>query len=208
MWVTNAPGLLKFATSNMKQFDDSGLDITESLKMSREPLYKAESMGQQVCSGWFIARDGHGYWHNGMTGGFSSYMGLSREMDYAVVVLANGAAFETTICGEKILQSLAGMDPDPIELEIEEKIDDAILERLVGTYHSSMGFDMFITSANGRLFTEITGQQPLVLFRVSDHRFRIKLVDAEIEFEVPEDDNATSVTLFQNGMEIKCERKD
>jgi len=208
MWVTNTPGLLKFAVANMKKFDDSGEDITESLRLAREPLYKSESMGQQICSGWFIARDGQGYWHNGMTGGYSSYMGLTREMDLAVVVLTNGKAFETTIIGEKILQAVAGMNPDPIEIEVAEKLDIEYTDRLVGVYHSAMGFDMTVTASRGKLFAQITGQQALRLSAVSAHRFKYKLVDAEIEFELPEEGEASSVTLFQNGMEIKCERKE
>lgn len=208
MWVTNAPGLLEFAVANMKQFDDSGEDITESLRLAREPLYKSESMGQQICSGWFIARNGHGYWHNGMTGGYSSYMGLTREMDLAVVVLTNGKAFETTIIGENILKAVAGMNPDPIEIEIAEKLDESTTDRLIGVYHSAMGFDMIISAARGKLFAQITGQQALELALVSGNRYKIKLVDAQLEFDVPDEADASSVSLFQNGMEIKCERKE
>lgn len=208
MWVSNAPGLLKFAVANLKAFDDSGEDITESLRLAREPLYKSEEMRQQVCSGWFIARDGQGYWHNGMTGGFSSFMGLNRELDLAVVVLANGAGFETTVVGEKILQSIAGMNPDPIVIEIQEKLESSYTDRLVGIYRASLGFDMTISASRGKLFAQITGQQALELAQVAENRFKIKLVDAQLGFDVPENGNATSVTLFQNGMEIKCERKE
>ncbi len=203
MWVTNAPGLLKFAMANLEDGDD---DIHKSLAMSREPLFTLEGMGQ-ICFGWFIAGDGSTYWHNGMTGGYSSYMAVNRDLDIAVVVLANGAALETTAVGEKIFQSIAGMNPDPIKIEAGDKLDKDYTDQLVGVYKSTVGFDMTISAARGRLFAQLTGQQALRLVPVSENRFRFKQVDAELLFDVPEEGQATSVTLFQHGMEIKCERK-
>ncbi len=204
MWVTNAPGLLKFAMANLVDGYD---DIHESLAMSREPMFKDEEMGQ-ICFGWFIAGDGSTFWHNGMTGGYSSYMAVNHDLDLAVVLLANGAALETTTIGTKIIQAIAGLNPDPIAIEIPEKLDKAYTDQLVGVYKSTVGFDMTISAVRGRLFAQITGQQALEVVAVSKDRFRYKQVDAEIGFDVPEEGQASRVTLFQNGMEIKCERKE
>ncbi len=204
MWVTSAPGLMKFAMANLVDGDDG---IHKSLALAREPMFAIEGRGQ-VCFGWFIAADGSSYWHNGMTGGYSSYMAVNRDLDIAVVVLANGASLEITAVGEKILQSLAGMNPDPIAVELPEKLDEAFTDRLVGVYTSRAGFDMTISAARGRLFAQVTGQQALELAAVSENRFRFKQVDAELEFDVPEEGQASRVTLFQNGMEIECERKE
>ncbi len=202
MWVTNAPGLMGFAIANIEGGDS---DIHESLKLSREPLFTVEGMGK-ICSGWFISGDGSTYWHNGMTGGYSSYMAVNPTHDVAVVILANGAAFETTIIGEKIIQSVMGMDPEPIEIEIHEKLEASYTDRIVGVYRSTFGFDMTITSTRGKIFAQITGQQALALTPVSENRFAYRAVQAEIEFTLPDEGNASSVTLFQNGMEMKCER--
>lgn len=204
MWITNAPGLLNFAVANITGGDE---DVHDSLELSREPLFTIEGQGN-ICSGWFIYGDGSTYWHNGMTGGYSSYMAVNPKRDVAIVMLTNGAAFETTIIGLNVLQAVMGMDPDPISFEVAEKLDESYTDRIVGVYHSEMGFDMTISASRGKLFAQITGQQALELSAVSTNRFKYKLVDAEIEFELPEEGEATSVTLFQNGMEIKCERKE
>lgn len=208
MWVTDAPGLLKFAMANLD--DPKGQhegEIYESLAMSREPLFDLGN-GGKICSGWFRAADGTTYWHNGKTGGYSSYMAVNPGFDTAVVLLTNGAAFETGAIGEKIIQAVFGMNPEPITIEPIEKLDPALTDRLVGVYHSTVGFDMMITVTRGRLFTQLTGQQPLELIKGENDRFRIKVVDAEIGFEMPKEGEAISATLFQNGMEIRCERKE
>ncbi len=204
MWVTDAPGLLGFAIASLGEHDG---EVYESIKLSQAPLFDLE-MGRRVCSGWFRASDQSTYWHNGMTGGYSSYMAVNPAFDAAVVLLTNGAAEETTIIGEKIIQGVFGLNPAPIKIEKSEKLDEEFTARLVGTYHSVLGFDMFITAARGKVFVQITGQQPLELVFLSGNRFRIKLVDAELEFDAAENAVAASVTLFQNGREIKCERVD
>tara|TARA_R110002073_G_scaffold118918_1_gene258263 strand:- start:100548 stop:101939 length:1392 start_codon:yes stop_codon:yes gene_type:complete len=209
MWVTNAPGLLKFAMASIYPKDGTHAgDVYQSVENSRETLYDIES-GGNLCSGWFKSPDGSTFWHNGMTGGYSSYMAVNPKHDGAVVLLSNGAAIETTIIGEKIIQELFGIVSDPISTAPKVAVDDEELDKLIGVYNSATyGFDMTISEAQGNLLVQLTGQQPLALAALSEIRFKIKIVDAEIEFDVPEEGNATSVTLFQNGMEIKCERKD
>ena len=204
MWIANAPGLMKFAIANIEGGDD---DVHDSIALAQESLYKFEG-NQQICHGWFMYGDGTTLWHNGMTGGYSSYMAINPTHDVAVVMLTNGATFDTTKIGLNILQSVMGMDPEPIKIEVHEKLEESYTDRLVGVYESTMGFDFTISAARGRLFGQITGQQPLELVPVSENRFGVKLVDAELEFELPEEGNATVVTLFQNGMEIKSTRKE
>ena len=204
MWVTNAPGLLKFAVANLGEHEG---EIYESLTLAREPLFDLGN-GQKICSGWFIAGDGSTYWHNGMTGGYSSYMAVNPTFNATVVILTNGASLQTTAVGEKIIQSVFGMNPAPISLEPGDQLDEAYTDRLVGVYHSALGFDMTITATRGRVFAQITGQQALELIKTGETRFKIRLVEAELEFDLPEEGEAKSVTLFQNGREIKCERKE
>jgi len=209
MWVTTAPGLLNFAIASLEASDDAQDDIHRSIAISQESLFdlgNGSGLGGQVCHGWFIARDGMTYWHNGMTGGYSAYMAANPANDTAVVILANGAGFETTAIGEKIIQAVLGMDPEPIKVDIPKQIDAEVLARIEGIYHSELGFDITISSTRGRLFGQVTGQQPLELIELPDGRFRVKLVDAQVGFELSEEGNATSMTLYQNGMVMKCER--
>ena len=215
MWVTTAPGLLSFAIAGLEASKEADKAIHRSIALSQASLFdlgNGDGLGGQVCHGWFIARDGQTFWHNGMTGGYSSYMAVNQQHNTAVVMLANGAGFETTAIGEQIIQAVLGLDPEPLALEAPERLDAEYLARIEGNYHSQLGFDMTVSSTRGRLFVQLTGQQPLEVLRVTEgetkDRFRIKVVDAQIGFELPEEGNATSLTLFQNGMEMKCERTE
>lgn len=206
LWSATTPALMSFAIANLRDADKHDQAVYKSLKSAREPLYMVEEMGQQICFGWFIARDGQSYWHNGMTGGYSSYMGINREHDAAVVVLTNGATFSTTAAGEKIFQELLGMSPEPVTPDIPQRLDDAYTQRLIGDYQSQWGMGIEITSAHGFIYARVTNQQALRVDKVSENRFGYSIVDAQLGFELPKEGEATAVTLFQNGMEMKCER--
>jgi len=171
-------------------------------------LFLAKEMGQQVCFGWFIARDGQSHWHNGMTGGYSSYMGVNKDLGIAVVVLTNGATFATTVAGEKLFQELAGMHPDPMDLSPPEPINPQMQRRLAGRYHSSVGFDIETRVEHGMLFARVTNQTFNRLHPVEgEGRFRYDAIDAELGFEFSDNlGPATAVTLYQGGREMKCVR--
>lgn len=212
LWVTTAPELMRFALANLKEGDEHVGGIYKSLEMARQPLHFAESMGQQVCFGWFIARDGKSYWHNGMTGGYSSYMGLNRDMDAAVVVLTNGATFKTTLAGEKIFQELAGMSPEPVNVTRPKPIAEDLAARLRGTYRSIYAFDIEIVIERGMLYARLTNQtfnrlHPVDEVNAGEARFAYDGIDAALGFELPDEGaKASSVTLYQNGQEMKCGR--
>lgn len=205
LWSTTAPQLITFAMENLREVNEDSLDIYESLTNARETMF--DSGFGRVGFGWMLAMDGSSYWHNGQTGGYSSYMGINREYDAAVVVLSNGATFNTTLAGEKIFQALLGMDPDPVKIDVPQRLDDSYINRLLGTYNSTFGFAIEITSANGFIYARVTNQNAYRVDKVGEHRFRYSVADAELGFELPEgEDPAPSVTLFQNGMEMKCVR--
>lgn len=202
MWVASAPAMLKYAIANIEGGEG---DVYESLELAREPLAD-NAWGGKVCFGWMIAGDGETWWHNGMTGGYSSYMAVNPEREIAVVVLSNGVTGYTTPAGTKIFQELAGMDVEPVEIKVTEKIDEDYAERLVGNYKSPI-LEMIITTANGKLFAMVKGQPAFLVVPVEGaHRFRYEAVDAELGFDVPEKGEAGSVTLYQNGAEYECIR--
>jgi len=205
MWVASVPAMLEFAVAN---FEDGDGDVFESLEMAREPLAD-NAWGGKVGFGWMLAGDKTTWWHNGMTGGYSSYMAVNPTLEIAVVVLSNGASGYTTPAGTKIFQELAGMDVEPVKIKVAEKIDEDYAARLVGNYKSSI-LEMTITTKNGKLFAMVKGQSAFLVVPVEGEiggdRFRYQAVDAELGFDVPVEGEATSVTLYQNGVEYVCER--
>ena len=214
MWTATAPALMAFAKANLRAPSENEAghqaDIYTAMELARQPLFSIKEMGQQVCMGWFIAGDGQSRWHNGMTGGYSSYLGINRDLGIAIVVLTNGASLYTTAAGEKIFQEVAGMHPDPIAPPIPHKLNDEETTKLVGTYRSQLGFDIDITTTHGLIYARLTRQpanrlHPVKEAKPGEKRFRYDGIDAELGFAMGEG-KASAVTLYQNGMEMRCER--
>ncbi|MBO6741116.1 MAG: serine hydrolase [Phycisphaerales bacterium] len=207
LWSATAPELITFAMENLRETNEDSLEIYESLTNARETMF--DTGYGKVAFGWMLAMDGSTYWHNGQTGGYSSYMGINHVFDTAVVVLANGATHATTNAGAKLLQELIGMNPEPMQLEAPDRLDDAYLERILGVYRSEWGFDITFTSAHNLLYARVTNQNAYRVDKVGDDRFGYSAVPAELQFAFDEEGGvASSVTLFQNGAETKCVRVD
>ena len=63
------------------------------------------------------------------------------------------------------------------------------------------GFSIVITRDGTRLFEQATGQGKFELFAKNDLEFYLTVVDAQITFQV-KNDEIESLTLFQNGQEM------
>ncbi len=91
--LSSVSDLSKFA---MAQFVESD----EVLALTRESTYGGYHMGGAIAGiglGWMI-RDVEGqdwYWHNGGTGGYSSFMQLDVQNRDAVIILSNVSAFNS-----------------------------------------------------------------------------------------------------------------
>jgi CubicO group peptidase (beta-lactamase class C family) len=67
--------------------------------------------GSSIALNWFHIEATDSYWHNGGTGGYSSYALFSPGDDYALIVLFNTAGDKDTFAdklGQHIAQRLAG----------------------------------------------------------------------------------------------------
>ena len=157
--------------------------------------------------GWMIAGDGSTRWHNGQTGGYQSMILVSRKLKLATVLLCNTAGSETDQLAEQIFQSAAGMNVTPRDFTNRVVVKPEVVSRLTGNYELTPQITIRVTANNGRIMAQLTGQQALSLQPKSDVLWRYQAVDAELRFELPEQGNATSVTLLQFGREIPAPRK-
>ena len=58
-----------------------------------------------------------------------------------------------------------------------------------------------------KLSTRANGQQRFRVYPESTTRFCLKVVDAEVEFQVEDDGSVPFLTLYQNGREIVFDRE-
>jgi CubicO group peptidase (beta-lactamase class C family) len=67
--------------------------------------------GMHIALNWFRVDASGSFWHNGATGGYSSFALFNPDADYAVVVLSNTAVGDppfTDLLGKHIVERLAG----------------------------------------------------------------------------------------------------
>ncbi|MBX3394216.1 MAG: serine hydrolase [Phycisphaerae bacterium] len=82
-----------------------------------------------------------------------------------------------------------------IELPVE------VLKRYEGRYQLTPGMIFDVKLEGKQLTVMLTGQPRFPLFAASETEFFLKVVDAQITFNVDESDRATSLTLHQSGMD-------
>jgi CubicO group peptidase (beta-lactamase class C family) len=198
--------MLKLVEATLSQGDDGPhRAITRSTKRRFTLPNAPAGMGL----GWHIAQDGSTLWHNGQTGGYHSAMFVDALRGTGVVVLSNGADPTVGVVAERIIQMLAGIPVVPPNVRQSIDVAERQLDRLVGVYPSTHGFTIYVTREGNALMAQLTNQAPLRVWAESPTRFFYRDVKAELEFEIDEETGkAACVTLFQHGMEMRCERKE
>ncbi len=83
--------------------------------------------------------------------------------------------------------------------EEEITVSGEILQKYVGKYQLAPDFHIEITLEKSRLFAQATAQPRFELFPKNELEFYLKVVDAQIKFNVDKEGEAVSLALFQNG---------
>ncbi len=169
----------------------------------------AGSPNMRIGLGWMVLNGPTGplIWHNGITGGFNSFIGYAPEGKIGAVVLAN-AVTQTGIedLGFHLLEPSLPLAPQPQQREAIS-IDPALLPRYAGTYRLGPEFDLVVTTQGGRLFVQASGQERLEVLPESQTEFFYTVVDAQISFTLDEDGAVTGLVLHQNGQDIPGSRQ-
>lgn len=100
---------------------------------------------------------------------------------------------------QDVLEKL-GEDISVIVKNIE--ISEAVLDTYLGIYQLAPEFLITVTRNGRQLLAQATGQQQFELFPSSEHKFYLKVVDAQVTFNVSNEGIVESLTLHQNGQDM------
>ena len=197
------PEKLTAATAN-------GKTLPDAIRMTHE-IRADVGNGMHIGLNWFRNDDTGSYWHNGGTGGFSSYAIFNPEKDFAVIVLSCTAPDADTFTdklGMHIAQRLTGLPAVAIYREMPKAVavDPKVLDGLVGSYALAPTFVLTFTREGDKFYTQATGQPKFEVFAKSDKEYFLKVVDAQLTFVVGADGKATSVILHQGGRDQEAKR--
>ena len=159
----------------------------------------------KVGLGWHVMNydDKEIIWHNGGTGGYTSFMGWIKGTDKGVVVLNNSTENVDYIGLNALVSSYPLKKIKPI-VDLAENV----LEQYIGRYELAPGFILSVSKDGKQLSAMATGQSSLPIYPEAEDKFFYKLVDAKLEFQKNDNGIIQSVTLLQAGQQIIGKKLD
>ena len=197
--------MLRFIQANLAPPDGS---LGKAMELAWKQHRPADGQDFAMGLGWHIARDGQTRWHNGQTGGYHSMILISRELEAGVVVLCNTASGRIDALAESIIRAMAGMKVEPAKIAQAKVIPADVVERLQGRYQLAPAFILSVRSDGQKLFVQATNQAEFRVYAESETRWKYRVVDASLTFELPPQGTASAVTLHQNGRDMRAARID
>lgn len=161
------------------------------------------------CGLMIHATKGHlEYEHGGGIEGFNTEMAYYPDDKLTVIVLANlnGGApgdiagkLAAVVHGEKVV----------LQSERKEiKVPHEVLAKYVGYYELAPGIFINMSLDGDKFFTQLTGQPKFEVFAETEKDFFLKVVDAQLTFEMDGQGKVTDVVLHQNGQDQTAKRSE
>lgn len=177
-------------------------DAIAAASVKRKPV----NYDTQIGLAWMVTETSSGdiVWHNGGTGGFTTFIGFHPASRTGVVVLSNSDTGVNDIGMHLLNRDIPLTEPKP--KPVEAVIDPKLLDGYVGRYQLAPNMVFEITRDDDKLFAQLTDQPRLRLFPEGGHRFFYKDVEAAITFVQSDRGPSPSLTLHQFGNDISAPR--
>jgi serine-type D-Ala-D-Ala carboxypeptidase/endopeptidase len=137
------------------------------------------------------------------------------ERDYFYKVVDAQITFESDGKGKAaglVLHQNGDHHANRIESEAPPKehrqvlIDTKLFDGYVGSYQLAPNFILTVSREGSQLFVQATGQTKIEAFAEGERNFFLKVVDAQITFDIDGRGRATGLTLHQNGLDQPAKR--
>lgn len=154
---------------------------------------------------WMIHHTPQGdvVWHNGETGGYSSFMGFTSDGRRGVVILANATGAPQELGFAALLPSA----PLPV-VHKAIAVPSAQLDAYVGQYMLAPGFALNVTRRDDQLFAQAVGQTAFPIFASAHDAFFAKVAAITIDFERDAAGKIDALILHQGGIDRRARRTD
>jgi D-alanyl-D-alanine-carboxypeptidase/D-alanyl-D-alanine-endopeptidase len=208
--ISSANDMLTFASASSGLVETPLAPAFRVIEAEQLPIGEHASVGL----GWHLVRRNEGavVWHNGGTGGFSTFAAYDRRAGSAVVVLSNVATrggvddIGVHLLAGGALLPAGSPDVTPVRPRVQVAVAPRVLDRYVGDYELAPQVILNVGRDGGQLNAQLTGQSRYPVYPESDSVFFYKVVDATLHFEAEPERNAKAVVLHQNGRERRAPR--
>jgi CubicO group peptidase (beta-lactamase class C family) len=164
--------------------------------------------GEYFGLGLFCAGqdDGFHFGHDGANAGFSSRMRFYRNLGQGAVILINSNEGYPLL--DELTQAIASEYEWPDALPKEKAAAGlANLQDYTGLYVSKAGAQFRVGVTGGSLTLQAGQQPPLPIFSSSDTEFFARALNTLVRFEKGDNAGVVSLTVSQEGNQIKADKQ-
>lgn len=178
--------------------------LAAAMRLAHEPRRDIGG-GDRIGLAWMTHHTAQGdvIWHNGETGGYSSFIGFTGDGRRGVVILTNATGAPQDLG----LAALLSSAPLPVVHKAIAMLP-AQLDAYVGQYMLAPGVALNVFRRAGQLFAQATGQGAFPLFASAPDAFFARVAPITIDFERTADGKVGALTLHQNGHDSHAPRMD
>lgn len=196
-------GALRSTARELAKFLQAGLGgekapLHDAFAETMKPQREWADAGGSIGLDWQLTADAArpAAYHDGATGGYSSFVVLAPGAGVAVLTNHNTGVSELGL-------ELLSVKPPPPKSRIVKQPD-----AYVGRYPLSPAFAVDIMTTRSELFLRCTGQNWINLREVASDRFSLMALQAEVSFERDAAGKVTALVLHQNGRDQRAPRRE
>jgi serine-type D-Ala-D-Ala carboxypeptidase/endopeptidase len=168
---------------------------------------RAAASGANRIGAFFQSRPDGSVWHNGATGGFSSYLAFDAPRGVGVCVLLSSVFAHLDALGDRLLALQRGSAVAPLPLPQTLAMPSAPLADYEGEYPLSESFSIRVFRHGAALYAQATEQSAFRLWPSAADRFYFRNVDAALDFERDANGVVAALTLVQGGERQRAARR-
>jgi serine-type D-Ala-D-Ala carboxypeptidase/endopeptidase len=161
--------------------------------------------GDRIGLAWMIHHTPQGdvVWHNGETGGYSSFIGFTGDGRRGAAILTNATGAPQELGFAALLASA----PVPV---VHKAIDmpSAQLDAYVGQYMIAPALALNVSRRDGQLFAQATGQGAFPVFASAPDAFFARVAAITIDFQRDAAGKIDALILHQGGIDRRAQRTD
>lgn len=169
--------------------------------LARAPQRPFDKQGGRIGLAWHtnLVRNTPVVWHNGMTGGYASYVGFTADGQRGVVVLTNSAVSVDRLA---LAALVPGAKPEPKEVALAPEV----LAGYAGRYQLAPNFILTVKPSARGLLIQATGQSVLPAYASARDEFFVRAIDAPLVFKRDAFGAVESLVLHQNGRAMPAKK--
>lgn len=204
--VLTGAGALRSTANDLLKFLSATLELnttplTPAMRLMYTVHHATQSPDMEVMMGWHVWKR-YGtriVWHNGVTGGYWSFIGFDPVKRTGAVVLSNTRFDDDAIGLHAIDQNWPVEKLDAPKPHVEQNVDPALLSRYVGVYRFGPAYTVQISLEYGHLWVRDTSDKALELFQEKDNEFFFQAIDAQVSFVADAAGKVSRMILHVNG---------